>query len=121
MRSFDFEYLVEERPLLVPDAAVGMTRRDLEAPDAGLDEAGFYHAGVLRRGVRQWEFSYKVLTGQEYRYLLELLGLSSFTFRFRGPDGQPEQTLCRTEGTKAEFFDRPNDIYKNVSFTVKEC
>lgn len=120
MRSFDFEYLVEERPMLLPDASVGMTRRDLEAPDAGLDEAGFYHAGILRRGVRQWEFSYKVLTGEEYRYLLELLS-GCFSFRFRGTDGQPEQALCRAEGIRAEFFDRPNDIYKNVGFTVKEC
>ena len=122
MRSFDFEYQVEQQPLLLPDAAVVLTRKDLSAGDAGVDEAGFYHGALLRQGVRRWDFSYKVLTGQEYRYLLELFsGRSSFRFRFRAEDHMPSETLCHTDGCKAEFFDRRQDIYRDVSFSVKEC
>lgn len=122
MRAYDFEYQVDQAPLLLPDAAVCVTAEDLQAGDSGLDEAGFFHRSLLRPGVRGWEFSYSVLTGQELRYLQQLLaGKGSFLFLFRGLDGQPSQTRCCCTGFRAELSDRRQDVYQNVRFTVKEC
>ena len=120
MRVFDYDYQVDGKPVLLPDAAVELVVQDLAAPDAGLDEGGFYHAAALRRNVRQWDFSYKVLTAQEYRYLWELLD-HCFSFSFRGTDGQPEQALCRCDGFRSELYDREKGIYRNLRFSVKEC
>ena len=120
MRAFDHDYQVDSEPLLLPDAAVQLRQQDISAGDAGLDEAGFYHGAVLRRRVRQWDFSYKVLTGEEHRYLMEKLS-SCFAFSFRGERGQPETCLCWCEGCSCELYDRQKGIYRNVRFTVKEC
>ena len=120
MRAFDFDYQVDGKPLLVPDAAVELRFSDLISGDSGADEAGFYHRMVLRRGLRQWDFSYKVLTGQELRYLLELVG-GDFQFSFRGLDGQPERCRCHCDSLDTELYDREQDIYKNLHFAVKEC
>ncbi len=120
-RSFDFDYQIDGLPIPLPDARVELRRKGLQAPDGGRDEAGYYH-GSLLRSIRVWEFSYKVLAGEDFARLLVLLtGKSSFLFRFRGEQGLPDQAVCRASDLQAQLYDRRRDIYTGVTFSVEEC
>ncbi len=117
-----FEYQIDGRPIPAPDARARFDRKDLSAPDAGLDEGGFYHGFLLRRGLRTWEFTCKVLSGADHRRLLELLcGKGSFLFRFRDEEGLPAEARCRCGALEARLYDRKQDVYTDVRFRVEEC
>lgn len=121
MRAFDNAYLIDGSPLPAPDAGVEMTFEDLEASDSGLDEAGFFHRAVLRENVRSWDFSYAVLTAQEYGYILGLFaGKPTFAFTFPLPEGSQTVEACCRKGSIA-LYDRSAGLYKNLKFTLREC
>ena len=62
-------FLINGKPLLVPDEEVGFQYEDLDAADAGRDESGFMHRIMVRNKVGSWSFSYEYLTEEEKNYI----------------------------------------------------
>lgn len=122
MREYDFDFQVDGRPLLMPDAGVAVKKQQLLAADSGRDESGFLHRRLLRQDMRQWDFSYGAVTAGEYRYLMSLFeGRGSFLFSFRAEDGQPQTARCYWDGCTASLFDTAQGVYKSLKFSVVEC
>ena len=62
-------FQIDGKPMPVPDADVSMSFEDLDAAQAGRDQAGFMHRLPVRRKVGVWDFHYSHLSGETYRYL----------------------------------------------------
>lgn len=122
MRNYDFEYLVDNRPMLIPDTGVEISFSDLDSEDSGRDEAGFMHREVLRERVRTWSFSYAILTHEDYRYLMDLFaGKPTFIFKLRGLDGRPEEVQAYCSKGSISLYNRLTGLYKNMKFNIIEC
>ena len=48
MRPFTNLFLINGKPMLAPDADVGVSYTDLDANDSGRDESGYMHRIVMR-------------------------------------------------------------------------
>lgn len=117
MRSFDTKFLVDGQPMLAPDAGVSLNFSDIDAADAGRDEAGFMHRSLVRSKVRTWGFTYSFLTAEEYGYLMGLLaGKETFSFS----DGE-ETVTAYCAKLETNLFSRKHGLYKATQFNVIEC
>ena len=122
MRKFDFEYLVDGKPMLAADQGVVLKYADLDSQDAGRDESGYLHRSVLRERVRTWGFTYGVVTGEELSYLTDLFaGKPTFLFRFRNAQGQEECCRCYCSNHSVTFQNRRTGLYQNLKFNIIEC
>lgn len=122
MRKYDYEYQIDDAPMLVPDAGVELSLSDLDGEDSGRDEGGFMHRSTLRSRVRTWGFQYAVLTAEEYRYLNALIaGKATFLFKFRNLDGEEETRRCYCSNHSITLFNRRTGLYKNLKFNIIEC
>ena len=122
MRAYDFEYQIDGRPMLVPDAGVGISFTDIDADDTGRDESGYMHREVLRERVRTWSFSYAFLSHEEYRYIMSLFaGKPTFVFKHRGLDGQEEVVRAYSAKGSITLYNRSTGLYKNMQFNIIEC
>lgn len=120
-RPYDYEHLIDDKPLLEPDADINVTCTDLEG-DSERDEAGFMHRIVIRHNLHTWHFTYAVLTDDEYRYLISLYqNKSSFSFTFRDKDGQAETVQAYCSETSISYYNRRLGLYKNLKFEIIEC
>lgn len=122
MREFYNDFLIDDKPILAPDAGVELKLTDLDSQDSGRDESGVMHRIVLRKGVRTWDFSYSALTVEEYRYMLSLFeNKVQFRVRFRNLWGQEESVDAYNSNHSILLYDLRRGIYKNLKFTVVEC
>ena len=64
-----------------------------------------------------WDFTYGVLTAEEFRYLQSLFS-GKDTFRFRDGDSET-QAYCAKSSVR--LWDRTRGIYRDLRFTVIEC
>ena len=110
-------FMIDGRPLPVPDADIAMSFEDLDAPQSGRDEAGFMHRIPVRQKVGVWEFQYSHLSGEVYRYLREILPQSG-SFRFTCPEGEVEAYLSRYS---IVWHSARTDTYRNLKFSIIEC
>ena len=117
MRATTQLYLINGRPMLVPDADVQESYEDLDSADAGRDESGVMHRFVVRSRVRSWSFTYSLLTGEELAYLRGLFaGKATFRFAFDGGE-----TTAYCSGEEVHLYDRKRGVYKGLKFDVIEC
>ena len=121
MRYFN-DYLVEDKPLLIPDRDVEMTLTDLDDSDSGRDESGVMHRIVLRERVRSWNFQYSWLTAEEYVYMTKLFaGKSTFSFQFKDADGKIRYCRAYCSNHSITFRDARLGLYRNLKFSIIEC
>ena len=117
-------YQIDGKPMLAPDQDVEMSFEDLDAADAGRDEAGFMHRIVVRRKVGVWNFVYSHLTQQEYAYMLGILPAGD-TFTFTYPDPADCTKSCRTtaylSGYGVLWHSARTKDYRNLKFSIIEC
>ena len=117
-------YLIDGKPMPLPDVEVGMSFEDLDRAEAGRDEAGFMHRLVARYKVGCWNFTYSYLDGQTYRQILELLPKSgSFVFSYPDPM-DPEQykhTVAYLSQYGISWQDAATGLYRNLKFSIIEC
>lgn len=122
MRKFYDDFLIDDKPILAPDAGVELKLTDLDTEDSGRDESGVMHRIVLRKGVRTWDLSYAALTLEEYRYMLSLFeNKAQFRVRFRNPWGQEECVDAYNSNHSILLYDLRRGVCKNLKFTVIEC
>lgn len=95
-------FLINGKPLLCPDAGVHLSVQDLDAADAGRDQAGFLHRIVVRYKVPTWSFSYSVLTQAEKAYLDSLFP-DTPTFLFTHPSRTDPDAMETTECYRSRY------------------
>lgn len=122
MRKFYYDFLIDDQPILVPDAGVELKRTDLDSEDSGRDESGVMHRIVVRKGVRTWGITYSALTAEEYRYLLSLFdSKAQFTVRFRNAMGKEEMAEAYNSNHSIVLQDLRKGFCKDLKFTIIEC
>ena len=124
MRKKSDEFLINGKPLLVPDAGVSFDYEDLDDESSGRDEAGFMHRLVLRYKVGKWGFSYETLTEEEKQYM-EGLFPNAPTFQFTHPDRSDSEkavvTTCYRSKVGLNWFNSKTGLWKNYKFNIIEC
>ncbi len=122
MRSFDFDFLIDGKPILAPDAGVRVTREDVESEASGMDERGVHHRFVLRKRVKRWTLHYGLLTGQEVRYLRGLLdGKVTVTVQYQELDGSYVNCKAWCSADSAALVNKQQDLWKDMTLTIAEC
>ena len=124
MRKTTELFLINGKPLLVPDAEVGISYEDLDDADSGRDESGVMHRIPVRYKVGSWEFSYAHLTEQERQYL-ESLFPDAATFTFTHPDRRDtaKQTRCTAYRSKysISWKNARTGLWSNYGFRIIQC
>lgn len=113
---------IDGRPMLNPDAGIGLKSADIESAGTGSDEGGFTHRILVRSDVKTWDFSYAVLTAEEYVYMMDLLkGKATFTFTFKNERGYSETVKAYCKQRSAAYWSHRRGLYKNLKFTIYQC
>ena len=117
-------YQIDGKPIPVPDSPVDMSFEDLDAADAGRDEAGFMHRAVVRSKLGVWNFTYSYMSQEAYTYLQSLLPEEG-VFRFTYPDPRDPGQACNTEAYLSRYgiswHNARTGLYRNMKFSVIEC
>ena len=117
-------YLIEGKPMPLPDEEVEMSFEDLDRAEAGRDESGFMHRLVARYKVGVWNFHYSHLTQKTYRTILELLPKSgSFVFSYPNPmnPDQYKHTVAYLSNYGIVWCNAATGMYRNLKFSIIEC
>ena len=124
MRRFIYFFKINGKPMLAPDAGVGVSYADLDGEDSGRDEAGFMHRSVLRYKVATWSFEYASLTEEEKRYIENLFG-DAPDFEFTHPDRIHADKLVTTRCYRSNYgISWRNALtgdWRNYKFNIIEC
>ena len=124
MRKTTDLFLINGRPLLVPDENVEISIEDIDASDSGRDESGVMHRFVVRQGVGKWTFSYARLTREEYAYMESLFaGNSTFLFQYPdcGGDGQQASVTAYRSKHGIVWQSAATGQFCNYQFSIIGC
>ncbi len=123
MKTTD-RFLINGKPMLVPDAEVSFNYEDLDSSDSGRDQSGFMHRVVIRYKVPSWSFKFAALTDEELRYL-ESLFPEEPTFQFTHPSRLDSADLETTECYRSKFGitwqNAATGLWSGCSFNIIEC
>ena len=124
MREKTDLFMVNGKPLLVPDAQVQCSYEDLDAADAGRDEKGYMHRIMVRNKVASWSFSYNHLTEAERSYMESLFGTAA-TFQFTHPDrldaSKAVTSKCYRSKYTISWRNAKTGLWSGYGFTVIQC
>lgn len=122
MRKYDLEFLIDGKPILIPDEGVQINLEDLDSSESGRDESGVMHRFVLREKVRKYSLPYGTLTKEEYLYLISLFaGKPTFEVEKREPDGTIVKFPAYCSKVGISLFNRRTGEYKNLTLNIIEC
>lgn len=120
-RKYTNDFLVDNEPMLEPDAGIELEENDLIAKDSGRDESGFLHEIFVRRGIKTWKFTYSILTKEEYVYIRSLFrGKERFGFTFVNVEGEKETVLAGFSQTSVSYWSARRGVYKDLQFEIYE-
>lgn len=117
-------YTINGQALPVPDQDVEMSFEDLDAADAGRDEAGYMHRHVVRQKLGVWNFSYTHLSEKTMAYLRQVLHTgATFTFTYPDPGNTQNRrsTTAYLSGYGFSWRNARTGDYRNLKFSVIEC
>lgn len=124
MRPTTNLFKVNGTPLLVPDEEVKFSYEDIDAHDAGRDEAGYMHRHVVRRKVGKWSFNYKTASEAEKQYIESAFG-NLDTFNFTRPSRTdvttPETTECYRSKLSLDAKNLKLQKWIGYTFNIIEC
>ena len=124
MRPTTNQFLINGKPMLAPDAQVGVSYEDLDSADAGRDESGVMHRIPVRYKVGSWSFTYHHLTEEEKCYMEQLFP-DAPTFSFTCPsrlDASKSQTVQAYRSKYAiSWKNALTGLWSNYGFSVIEC
>lgn len=123
MKTTD-KFLIDGKPMLVPDAGVGFNYEDLDSSDSGRDQSGYMHRVILRRKVPSWNFNFTGVTAEEYAYM-ESLFPDTPTFQFTHPsradDTVLETTKCYRSKYGISWQNAVTGLWSGYSFNIISC
>lgn len=121
-RTYYNDFLIDGKPILVPDADIVWEYNDLDSDESGRDESGVMHRIVLREGVRKCTLSYSTLTHNEYLYMRYLLsGKAQFEVRYRDHDGNESIFIAYHSNHSITIHSAKTGQYKNYNVSIIEC
>lgn len=124
MRATTELFQINGVPMLVPDADVVVSYEDLDASDAGRDEAGYMHRILVRHKVGSWKFEYAHLTEEEKKYM-ENLFPEAATFQFQHPSRKDasvmEVTTCYRSKYSISWRNARTGLWSGYGFSIIEC
>ena len=124
MREKTDLFMVNGKPLLVPDAQVQCSYEDLDAADAGRDEKGYMHRIMVRCKVPSWSFVYDRLSEEEKQYMEQLFA-DAATFDFTHPDrldaAVSVTTKCYRNGYGIAWRNARTGLWKGYNFRIIGC
>lgn len=121
MRAFTDAFLIENKPLLVPDEGVQVSYEDIDGAAAGRDQAGYMHRAMVRCKVPSWTFTYSHITEEEKNYMESLFGETDsflFTHPCRTDASALEQTRCYRSKYGIAWKSAVTGLWSGYSFTV---
>lgn len=124
MRATTNLFMINSKPMLVPDSEVGVSYEDLDGSDSGRDESGVMHRIPVRFKVGSWSFSYSHLTEEEKRYM-ENLFPESATFYFTHPDRIDASVSVTSQAYRSKYSiswkNARTGLWSGYSFNIIEC
>lgn len=121
-RNYYYDFLIDDKPILVPDADAVWEYNDLDSDESGRDESGVMHRIVLREGVRKCTLRYDSLTREEYLYMRSLLsGKAQFEVRYRDHNGEEEKMNAYHSNHSITVRSARTGQYKNYKISIIEC
>lgn len=124
MRDTTNLFLINGKPMLVPDAQVQVSYEDIDGADAGRDESGYMHRIMLRCKLASWGFTYSHLTEEEKAYMESLFGEDA-TFSFTCPDRlEADKSVtkqCYRSKYGISWRNARTGIWNSYSFRIIEC
>lgn len=122
MRKFYYDFLIDGKPILVPDEDMTLEASDLDSEESGRDESGVMHRIVLRHDVKKWNIPYGTLTREEYRYMQSLFeGKTQFLVEYRDDGGQPASCTAYRSNYGITVRNARTGVYKNYKLNIIEC
>ena len=122
MRNYDFEFLIDGQPILVPDEDISISYEDLDSEESGRDESYVMHRIVGREGVKKIPLSYAFLNRDEYRYMESLFkGKPSFRVECRDESGEPLSFIAYRAKHSITVNNVKTGLHKNYNFNLVEC
>lgn len=119
MRPYDYDFLIDGEPILVPDEGVQITEKDIVI--SGTDESGVTHRDILRSGVISIVLPYGEVTREEYRYMRHLIaGKPHFSVSLLDLDGEPRTITAHCEKLPISLYNKIKGYYKAMSLTIVE-
>lgn len=122
--TYSNQFLINGRPMIVPDEEPTFSFEDLDSSDSGRDESGVMHRFMIRSKVGSWSFVYSHLTESEKKYMEEIFGDES-TFIFTRPDRVDSSKMVTTECYRSKYSiawkNARTGIWKNYKFNIIEC
>ena len=116
-------FMIDGRPMLVPDGDMVLSVEDIISADSGRDESGVLHRFVLRKDVKSWDFVYSQLIQEEYAYMESLFaGKDSFQFTSPSPTDGSTQTVtaCRDKHSIL-WQSAAKGLFRNYRFRITAC
>lgn len=121
-RKYTKDFLIDDTPMLDPDAGVGLDLSDILSDASGRDESGTVHNFVIKSEVKTWHFSYAWLTAKEYAYIHSLLrGKSTFSFTYKEEDGSTKTVKAYCQKKSVSYWSARRGLYKDLQFDIIEC
>ena len=121
-RNYYYDFLIDGKPILVPDADITWEYNDLDSEESGRDESGVMHRIVLREGVRKCVLQYGSLTRKEYLYMRSLVsGKSEFNVKYRDHDGRASSFTAYHSNHSITIHNAATGEYKNYNPSIIEC
>lgn len=117
-------FLIDGKPMLLPDENVALSFEDLDSASAGRDESGVMHRIMVRQKVGKWGFVYSRLSQAEYAYMEALFaGKASFRFTFPSLESPGERTTVTAYRAShgIGWRNAKTGEFSNYKFSIIEC
>ena len=115
------EWKVNDKPLYIPSAGIRVEHTNLAGASSGRTEDGVMHIDWVRRDIRKVNLQWKVLTGTELNYILDLMQGKEFTLTFK--DRGIVQTMSAYSAESSYTYYSAalgEDIYTDISINAIE-
>ena len=115
------EWKVNNSPLYVPSAGITVEHTNLAGSSSGRTEDGVMHIEWVRRDVRKVNLKWRVLTGTELNYVLDLMQGKEFILTFKDRGKVQTMNAYSSESTYTYYSSAlGEDIYTDVMINAIE-
>jgi hypothetical protein len=115
------EWMVGSKHLYIPSAGIRVEHTNLAGSSSGRTEDGIMHIDWIRRDIRKVNLQWKVLSGSELNYILDLMQGKEFTLTFKDR-GRVQTMNAYSSESSYTYYSAAlgEDIYTDISINAIE-
>ena len=115
------EWMVNDKHLYIPSNGIRVEHTNLAGSSSGRTEDGVMHIDWVRRDIRKVNLQWKMLTGTELNYILDLMQGKEFTLTFKDR-GKVQTMSAYSSESSYTYYSAAlgEDIYTDVSINAIE-